>query len=979
MQQTVCGQEIERRFKNYSLEDGLSQSTIFDIKQDKQGYTWIATADGLNVFNGAEFEVYKKDPSNKNSLSSNFIYTVLPLDNGLVWAVTQDRVINEINPSLKTVKQVALLDNLQENMYSAKKMLHGFNGEIWLSTYDNGVLVLNQNAKVIRKLNVQNKQLISNTINEVSKHGDKIYVCTDTGISIFTKNEKQSKNVLIGKSVGSAYSHKNHLYISDFTHSLLLKYRTNNFAIKPDTLLYGQDIVDIVATKNGTVWAGSLAEGLFEIVENTVHHYKHSPTDRWSLIDNNIFYLSKDANEDIWIGTNSGFSIYKKAYNVFKLLRRNASGNSLSSNKIYQIYEDKNANIWFVNYNGSIDVLYPNGKFKNFTPNKETITIRLRSIMQVSEDYFIVGTSNSTGLFKFYPSKELFIPFNNINLKQIRKVKKTNNNEVLIAHEEGLGRLNLKTEVFTSNILDSSYSIYDFIEKDGKIYIASFGRGFLIYDKSAGDLEVFKEAMEGSNLRSSNIMSIVPISDHELALGTYGGGLSIFDIKNNSFKSLTESQGLRNNAVYGILQDNNKNLWVSTNIGISRVSADFKSIKNYDLPIQLQSLEFNEDSYLKSSTGKFYFGGVNGLNFFEPKNITENRNSPMAIINGVIVENKRVNFSQEDKLSFNYKENDVAFLISARRISVPEKTTFQYMLEGLDNEWRTSTFSNEIAYNNIPPGNYSFKIKSCNEDGFCDEKYEEFNFTIKAPIYKTWWFLALIGLFIGAAIFTFFRYRTNNLRAEYAAKMTNAELRALRIQMNPHFIFNSLNSIQYYVLNSDSKTAYKYLTKFSSLMRKTLQHSKENFLPLKDELKALQLYLDLENLRLENTLESTIKVHAEIDAEKTLIPTLFLQPFVENSILHGLLPKQGQRKMKIIVEPLTKGFQCIIRDNGIGRKASNELNKNRNRSHQSTALEAIENRIKIINTSGNIKVSMTIEDLEENNNPCGTQVTLKIV
>ena len=187
-----------------------------------------------------------------------------------------------------------------------------------------------------------------------------------------------------------------------------------------------------------------------------------------------------------------------------------------------------------------------------------------------------------------------------------------------------------------------------------------------------------------------------------------------------------------------------------------------------------------------------------------------------------------------------------------------------------------------------------------------------------------------------------------------------------------------MNSIQYYVLNSDSKTAYKYLTKFSSLMRRTLQNSKENFLPIKDELESLELYLELENMRLENTLDIKIHTDPEIDKERTLVPTLFMQPFVENAIIHGLLPKNGDRKIQILIEQMDQGIRCVIEDNGIGRDASRELNKKRNRSHQSTALIAIENRIKILNASANTKIKMEIIDLQVENIPTGTRVILEV-
>ncbi len=389
-----------------------------------------------------------------------------------------------------------------------------------------------------------------------------------------------------------------------------------------------------------------------------------------------------------------------------------------------------------------------------------------------------------------------------------------------------------------------------------------------------------------------------------------------------------------------------------------------------------------QGAFGQGSNVLFYFGGVNGVNFFNPENIVPNTNTPLAIITGLKVGDKNVGIDEalsEDRvISLGTKENYLQIFFKAMRYAVPEKIRFYYKLEGLEQEWNETSNEDFVRYNNLVPGNYTFLIRACNEDNFCDEEVQRLAFTIAAPFYKTLWFVFLMAFLFLLTVFGIYRFRANNLRKAYAAKMTNVELRALRIQMNPHFIFNSLNSIQYYVLNADSKTAYKYLTKFSSLMRRTLQHSKENFLPLKEELESLKIYLELENLRLENSLNIQIDLDKTIDLQRTLIPTLFLQPFVENAIIHGLLPKEGEKNIRIKIDKHKQGIKCSIEDNGIGRVESTELNKKRNRSHQSTALKAIENRIDILNASASISIHMEIEDLYDGNKASGTRVILII-
>lgn len=978
-------QSIERRFVNYTLEDGLSQSTISDIKQDNFGYTWLATADGVNVFDGSSFEVYKNKYNDTNSLSDNFVYAVLPFNDGTVWAITQGRMINEINVNTKKVKQIAPINELREDMYSAKQLLEDRLGNIWLSTYENGIIVLNREGKVVKKIDQASGLIQSDIVQFVHMGKEFTWVATASGLSKISQNLNQAEHYFKGRLISTVHSFRNKLFLSFYDSLKVTQSTIQNPTKIAKTVLEGEPIISIANQKDGALWLGSAENGLVEIRNSTTYYHKKDQKDHWSLLDNNIFTLFADNNDNVWIGTNSGLSIYKKAYNVFKLYRHNEQANSLSSSKVYDIYEDRAGSIWFVNYDGTLDRLKDN-HFTTFQPRiKGSIgSIRIRSIHQVQNGTFYTGT-NENGLFEFDPKSGNFkkLSTNEITLPQIKKIINFGENKILIAYGRGLATYNYASHQYKVYQLEVDVASYDLYLRKNELWVATFGNG--LYQIKLGEkwsLKNYRHSNDPQSISSNNVMSIVPIGNDTLALGTYGGGISLFDIQSGTALNFTEADGLGNNSVYGIIQDQKKNLWLSTNKGISKWYANRKNVKNYDLPIQLQSLEFNEDAFLKSRNGTYFFGGVNGVNFFRPEEIIENTLTPHAVISHFKANDKefdiRIAQIRNKSVQLKSQENYIQIYFNAMRYAVPEKTPFYYKLEGLENEWNTAVNENFVRYNNLSPGTYTFLLKACNEDGYCDEEVQKLTFIIATPFFKTFWFAGILVLAFFGIVFYIYRYRTKNLRKEYAAKMTNAELRALRIQMNPHFIFNSLNSIQYYVLNSDSKTTYKYLTKFSSLMRKTLQNSKENFLPIKEELESLGLYLELENMRLDNSLDISFKTDPAIDIERTLVPTLFMQPFVENAIIHGLLPKNGDRKIQISIEKMNQGIRCIIEDNGIGRNASRELNKKRNRSHQSTALTAIENRIKILNASANTNIRMEIVDLHKDNNSIGTRVILDV-
>ena len=631
----IHAQSIERRFINFTLEDGLSQSTISDIKQDALGYTWLATADGVNVFDGSNFEVYKNRYNDSNSLSDNFVYAILPFNDGTVWAITQGRMINEIDVKTKKVKKIAPINELREDMYSAKQLLEDAQGNIWLSTYENGIIVLNRAGKVVKKIDQASGLIKSDIVQFVHMGKDFNWVATASGLSKISPDLNRAEHYFDGRLISTVHTFRNNLYLSFYDSLKVTQSTILNPTKISKTLIEGEPIISIANQKDGTLWLGSVDNGIVEINKGTTYYHRKNQSDRWSLLNNNIFILYADPNDNIWIGTNSGLSIYKKAYNLFKLYRQNDNFNSLSSSKVYDIYEDRSGSIWFVNYDGTLDRL-KDEVFTTYQPNIKSIggNIRIRSIHQAKNGTFFTGT-NENGLFEFDPESGDFKRLSNpgIPLPQIKKIIDYDTDQLLIAYGRGLATYNYKTKNYKVYQLEVDVAAYDLYLKNNILWVATFGNG--LYKIKLGEewsLENYRHSNQPNAISSNNVMSIVPISKDTLALGTYGGGISLFDMNTGTALNYAEEDGLGNNSVYGIIPDSKGNLWLSTNKGISKWYANRIKIKNYDLPIQLQSLEFNEDAFLKSSTGIYYFGGVNGVNFFKPEEIIVNTHTPLAII-----------------------------------------------------------------------------------------------------------------------------------------------------------------------------------------------------------------------------------------------------------------------------------------------------------------------------------------------------------
>ena len=308
------------------------------------------------------------------------------------------------------------------------------------------------------------------------------------------------------------------------------------------------------------------------------------------------------------------------------------------------------------------------------------------------------------------------------------------------------------------------------------------------------------------------------------------------------------------------------------------------------------------------------------------------------------------------------------------------------MLSGFENEWSPPTPDRIARYSNLPPGNYTFKVKSCNNEGLWNEEPKTFSFVINTPIWKRSWFWFLLSALAVFILTTGVVFRIRQIRrkekteTESRVAMAKNELKALRAQMNPHFVFNSLNSIQHFILTNKSADAGKYLNKFARLMRVILNNSEKSLITIREELEYLQLYLELEEMRFEGKFTWKLDISEDIDIDYFEIPAMLLQPYVENAILHGLMPKNGGGKLDIVMRLEKNTIICSVIDNGIGRERAKEMRQlSKRKDHQSLGMKITHDRLELINRLNNSQLSLTITDLyNTDESPAGTRVDIFI-
>ncbi|MEJ2053295.1 MAG: two-component regulator propeller domain-containing protein [Calditrichaceae bacterium] len=714
---------------------------------------------------------------------------------------------------------------------------------------------------------------------------------------------------------------------------------------------------------SGILWCGTYWGGIdkLDFKAKRFEHIKKNISSSSKLAENNFQSLCQISNDLILIGTwGDGLIIYNRRQNKFtNYYHRQNDRNSLSNNYIRAIFKDSNDEIWIGTYGGGLNKFnYKQNKFKRYLyDSRDPNSISSNYIFTIFRDrrgFLWIGTDggglnrlNSVHVsftrYQHDPAKEKTISSNDVYC-----LYEDSNNNFWIGTASGLDLLNFQDTTFnhylqdhTSSISLSNHYIYSILE-------TQHGR------------------------------------DSSMWIGT-AGGLYRFDYNTGQTKRYTEENGLPNRVICGILEDDNGFLWISTNKGLARFDPKMKMFTNYDLADGLQSNMFNIGACYRFGSGELGFGGINGLNIFQPDNIISNTYVPPIYIIGIKKFDQPIQLDREltdlDEIELAYDDNYFTIEFAALDYSHPEKNDYAYILEGVNDRWIHSKNENTASYTNINPGKYVFKVRGTNSDGVWNMKGDELTILIKPPFWMSWWFRTVIIIIItfALAITVYIIIKREKQKTAVNKKISELKLQALQAQMNPHFIFNTINAIQYFINKKDNESAYFYLSKFSRLLRRTLENSEKLNISLAEEIETLKIYLELQLLRYGNKFSYKLDIDPQIDIHMIEIPSMMLQPYIENAIQHGFTSRKKGGELILSLKQNNKKLVCSIEDNGIGIKKSLLLKKRTNSGHASAGMKLSRDRLEIINTANKDDINISIEDLSETDqNRNGPRVTLQI-
>jgi signal transduction histidine kinase/ligand-binding sensor domain-containing protein/CheY-like chemotaxis protein len=807
--------DIHITFEHLTVQQGLSDNTIFCILQDSKGFMWFGTQEGLNRFDGYGFKIYPNNPKTAYSLSNGNTWSLFEDQRGVMWVGTQGGGLNKYDRERDRFTcyrndpndPTSLSDDYVRTIYEDQK------GALWIGTRSGGLNKFDrEKEQFIHYKNIPDDlaSLSNNTVRSI--YEDKkgvMWIGTMDGLNKFDrekgqfihyKNNPHDPGSLSNNNIHSIYEdRKGIIWIGtidglnkfDREKEQFIHYKKH---ADNSNSLSSNLIFSIYEDQSGVLWIGTI-DGLNRFDREKEHfiHYKNNPNDPSSLTNNSVRIIYQDRLGVLWLGTwGGGLNILDREKIRFKHYQANPDApNSLGFNSIFSIGEDPSGILWIGTWGGG---LYKFDRKKNkcthywanLDEQNSLNNNTVKTILLGREGVMWLGTWGG-GLNKFDPAEETFVHYKNnpndpssLSNNFINAVYEDQSGLLWIGTWGGLDKFNPRKETFIhykNSPNDPSSLSNDFInaiyeDQPGLLWIGTWGGGLNKFVLEKNIFTYYKNNPDNSNsLSNDRVTSVYKSKDGVLWIGTRGGGLNKFEIDRNLWTNYSEKEGLADNVVYGILEDHHANLWLSTNKGISKFNPQNGTFKNYDVNDGVEANEFNTGAACKSRmSGEMFFGGMNGFNSFYPERIKDNSYIPPVVItafkkfNQPVILDKAI--SEIEEIRIPQKDNFFSFEFAALNYRNPGRNQYAYRLEGFDKKWVQCGTRRYASYTNLSGGTYIFRVKGSNNDGIWNKKGASVKIIILPPFWETWWFRLLALIFILGGIYLFFQLRTRGVEAQ---------------------------------------------------------------------------------------------------------------------------------------------------------------------------------------------------------------------
>lgn len=746
-------------FRNITNEDGLSQATVETIIQDKQGYIWIGTNDGLNRYNGYDFKVFRHDEDIKNTITNNYIVDLQEDHYGNIWVGTANG-LSKINPIDESITNyLSSKENGNLSHYNIGDILVTKEGYVLVGTSD-GLNLYNKEKDEFERILSKNEDLTNQYIYTLAEDGNgDIWISTKNGLNkVDIKNNKihhfysdDKENTISENAVyGLKYGNDGHMWAGTFKEGLnkidINTHKITRYSNNPQdkNSLPGNFVRDILRDSSNNLWIAT-NEGLAKYNEedNDFITYKNKIYDKTSIAEDEVFSIIEDNSGLIWVGTYAGISVFDPDNRIEHYKKDPFNMNSLNDNLIHGIHEDKDGLLWVGTNSKGINLIdRKNDIVKHITKENTNGSLVNDSINDITgkDNKIFIGTNNGLNIVdKDKKSIVLYNEDNGLVTNNIKTLFLDSKGYLWIGTPEGVNILNLETneviditQKLKRNFIFDTYNRALYEDRDGVYWIGCFIDGGLIkIDPHNNTIKNYKYDSSNKKTISSNIIrSIIEDKYGNLWIGT-GYGLNKFNKETEEFTRYTSRDGLPNNTVYGVLIDSDNNPWVSTNSGISKLDRISNRFENFGITDGLQGNEFNGNAYYKNNEGEFFFGGINGLNIFNPKEIKKTTYCPKVRFDEFDVKGKK--YKNIDGLEFKHDENFINIEVFLPDYKNTKNVQYYYKLDGANSKW-SFIDTNDINYSNLSPGKYTFRIKARGHNGVMSDE-SVVRFTIKPPFW----------------------------------------------------------------------------------------------------------------------------------------------------------------------------------------------------------------------------------------------------
>ncbi|MBB2151412.1 hybrid sensor histidine kinase/response regulator transcription factor [Pedobacter gandavensis] len=786
-------------FKHLNVEDGLSQSSVLAIAQDSKGFLWFGTRFGLNKYDSRNFKIYKKELNEKSLSHSEYISTIFSAHDGTLWIGTPYG-LNKYNEAKDNFDHILHKENDERSLSNSRIncIYQDKKGRLWVGT-TNGLNLLTSKTDYYFKRFLYDKNQSQQVYAILEDSKGTIWLSTSKGLMSMTIKQGHAKIK----------------YFKSFSDQI-------NKAIDNHITCFAED-------GENNLWIGTKQTGLnkFDLKTGNITNYTANSPNATTISSNNIRNITVDLKGKLWIGTLHGITVYDPRAKTFKIIVNEPGNNaSLSQNSVYDIFQDKQGIIWIGTYYGGINMVYPDyTPFKIYNSSKTSTGLSSSVVSSITEDTdhnLWIGTEgeglnyfdrkNNTyihyrynpknpkslssnivksiikdkqnriwigthlgGLNLFDPATKTFTRYtskkndtSSISNDEITSIFEDSKGRFWVGTNNGLNSFNTSTGKFIRKRINGLSDAIFFIFEDSKYNIWVATNSGLYQLKNGAESFTSRKADDPAKLPYNDVSCIREDKSGFIWLGTFRNGLFKLDTKKHSYLQIKEANGLPSNNIVGILEDDQNNLWISTDKGLCAYHPIKQLYHIYNIKDGLPGNEFNYKSLLKDSKGEFFFGSLSGMISFFPNEIKENKSIPKALFTDLKLFNNVVKIDQDEKLldsnisltkSITFKSNQNVFSIDFTVLNFikSDKNLYAYKLVGFEKTWNYVSIPT-ANYTNLSPGSYTLLVKGSNNDGLWTKNPTELKIKVLPPFYKTWWAYLIYLCFIAAMLFVIVRY-----------------------------------------------------------------------------------------------------------------------------------------------------------------------------------------------------------------------------